>query len=642
MAIKLRRLVKALQWKELIPIDEWAEKYYHLEPESAIGGGLYSFEYAPYLKLPMQSINYHNLNNYNFWFASQAGKTTLSMVTLNYFIDRSPSNIAFYLPNDNLVPSTASDRILPAIKRTPNAKNIEEEKEINKLKDNTKIIRFGGGILKILSANSAANRKSFPAKYIFLDETSEFKKSHVSEIEERNKTYADFGGKIIKTSTSLTANDPCVLEHKKADCIMEYFIKCPKCGNEHIDDFIKNVRYEELKGDLEDDNFKAEYIKHARDTAYYECPYCKAKLNDKLFNKAVEKGRWKAVRGDIKKDKKVSFRASSMLSFFVSIGYMVDKYLNCGDDEELLRSFYNGYLSKIFSPKKKQKSHNELLPLISDEMAKGEIWSDTLTIAGAVDVQKDHYYYIVVAFKEGVAVHICDYGRVENEIDLQYKILQGYTDQDDNIQYVEKWAIDSGYDTKNVYDLVEHLNSLNDMAEFDETLKEIFDKRQGIPVDVIPIKGANREMNVISHITTIESDINGKKYDDSLKLHTINTKMFKDNAQGYIDRSLNPEYEGKKRLSIHSEAGDDILKSFVSEHKVEVETKTGTRYEWRPVNKHPFNHYWDCFVYCLYLGEKLDVRFRKPIIKKVAQKAPPPKREHLENEFIVGDWIDEY
>jgi len=643
MIIAGKRLLSVLEWKELIPIDEWAEKYYHLEPESAIGGGLYNFEYAPYLRLPMQSIGFDNLNNYNFWFASQSGKTTLSMVALNYFIDRTPSNIAFYLPNDNLVPSTSADRILPSIRRTPNAKKIEVEKEINKLKDNTKIIRYGGGVLKVLSGNSAANRKSFPAKYIFIDETSEFKKTHITEIEERGKTYSEFGGKIIKTSTSLTSNDPCVKEHRQADCIMEYFIKCPKCKKEHIDDFLENVKYEELKGDLEDEEFKVRYIKHARETAYYECPHCKAKLDDELFNKAVEKGRWEAIRGDIHKDKKVSFRASSMLSFFVTIGSMVDRYLNCGDDEELLRSFFNGYLSKVFTPKKKQKSHSELLPLINEEMDKGKIWKDTLSIVGSVDVQKDHYYYAVVAFKQGVAVHICDYGRVENEIDLQYKILQGYKDDEDNIQYVEKWAIDSGYDTKNVYDLVEHLNSLNDKAEYDETLREIFDKRQGIPLDVVPIKGANREMNVISQITTIESDINGKKYDDSLKLHIINTKMFKDNAQGYIDRSLNPEYEGKKRLSIHAQAGDDILKSFVSEHKVEVINKKGiSRYEWVPVKKHPFNHYWDCLVYCLYLGEKLDVRFREPIIRQTVKRTPPPKREQSVDGFVMGDWLDEY
>jgi len=133
--------------------------------------------------------------------------------------------------------------------------------------------------------------------------------------------------------------------------------------------------------------------------------------------------------------------------------------------------------------------------------------------------------------------------------------------------YPEIWAIDSGYDTKNIYDLVEHLNGLNEMAEYDDTIKELFDKREGMPLSVIPIKGANRAMSTISHITSIESNFEGKKYDDSLKLHTINVELFKDNAWSYIERSLDETYEGKKRLSLHSETDETLLKSLISEYK---------------------------------------------------------------------------
>jgi phage terminase large subunit GpA-like protein len=568
--------------------------------------------------------------------------TTLAMVALNYFIDIAPSNIAFFLPNDNLVSYTATDRILPAIQRTPNGKMVTMEQELSKKRENTKNIRFSGGVLRILSANSETNRKSFPAKYIFIDETAVFGKSHIEEIEERGKTFEQFGGKIIKTSTSNTSEDSCVTAHKKSECVMEYHVKCPDCGESHVDDFIENIGYEKLDGDLENEDFLVKYITHATNTAYYKCPHCNSKWDNDKKNAAVKNGKWEAIRGHIKTAKSISFRASSLLSGLVTINTMVDKYLKVKDNDDLLSKFYNGWLSKIFTPKKRQKSTDELLPLITD-LERAEIPEGNIALVGTVDVQKDHYYYSVIAFQEGVSLHIVDYGRVESETDLQFKILQGYQIAQNELLYPEIWAIDSGYDTKNIYDLVDHLNSLNEMAEYDPTIKDLFDKRDGMPLEVIPIKGANRAMSTISHITSIESDFEGKKYSDSLKLHTINVELFKDNAWSYIERSLDEEYEGKKRLSLHSESDESILKSYISEYKAEVTNKRGvTTYAWTPIESHPFNHYWDCLVYALYLGEKLEVRFRKPLVKKIVQAvAPPPKREKQE-EYIAGEWMDEY
>jgi len=635
-----QRLINAFSWKRAIDVDVWAEKNFVLESSSAIGGGKYNFEYAPALRLPIKSIGFNNLTYYNFWFGSQFGKSTLAMVALNYFIDIAPSNIAFFLPNDNLVSYTATDRILPSIQRTPNGKMVTMEQELSKKRENTKNIRFAGGVLRILGANSETNRKSFPAKYIFIDETAVFDKSHIEEIEERGKTFELFGGKIIKTSTSNTSKDSCVTAHKNAECVMEYYIKCPDCGESHIADFIKNIRYEKLKGDMDNEDFVVKYNTHAANTTYYKCPNCGSKWDNDKKNQAVIEGEWRAIRGDIKKAKSISFRASSILSGLVTINAMIHKYLNVKDNDELLSKFYNGWLSKIFTPKKKQKSTDELLPLISD-LERAKVPENNLALVGTVDVQKDHYYYSVIAFQEGSALHVVDYGRVESEADLQFKILQGYPIAQNELLHPEIWAIDSGYDTKNIYDLVDHLNSLNEMAEYDETIRELFDKRNGMPLEVIPIKGANRAMNTISHITSIESDFEGKKYNDSLKLHTVNVELFKDNAWSYIERSLDKEYDGKKRLTIHSEADETILKSYISEYKAETTNKKGiTTYAWIPIESHPFNHYWDCLVYALYLGEKLEVKFRKPLVKKTVQAiATPPKREI---QYVAGDWMDEY
>ena len=238
-----KRTLAATKWKKQIPVDEWAEKYFVLEESSAVGGGKYNFSHAPALRLPLRAFGYDNISNITYWFASQMGKSTISYIAINYITDRlTGSNIGFYLPNDSLVPYTASNRIIPSIKRVPsNAKIMSETKANSKLKDNTKIIRLGGGVLRVMGAESSSNRKSFPAQYIFMDEIAEFKEEYVLEVEERNKTYADYGGKIVKLSTSLHSKDSIVLSHNRAECQMEYFVKCPKCGKSHVDDFLENI-----------------------------------------------------------------------------------------------------------------------------------------------------------------------------------------------------------------------------------------------------------------------------------------------------------------------------------------------------------------------------------------------------------------
>lgn len=661
-----KSIVLAFKWKEFIPADEWAENHYILEKDSAVGGGRFNFEFAPHMRKPLQCASDDQFNELVLWFGSQGGKTTIDMIILNHYMDRVGGNAMFFLPSDELVPFTATDRVLPAIHRTLNSEKIISEKEDRKLRDNSKNIRYSDGVIRILSSTKAANRKSTPAKLIIMDEISEMLHAHVKEISERAKTFEMFGGKIIKSSTSVNNGDPIQLGFASCEIKFEYYVKCPECGKEHIDDFIENLRIPEI--DITDENLTedeklAKCASLASRGAYYECPHCKDKWDTEKKNKAIDLGDWKVHGDEIENGKSVGFRLSSFASKFVSIEKMAKEYILANDDEKMML-FYNGWLSKIYQPKLKTLPKDKIWELKSST-PRNVIPDDTIGLVGMVDVQKDHFYYVVLSVDFNMNPRIVDYGRIETWYDLKELILfNGFMTENQNRKFLENqnrnfprnqnskfptnfiensifpelWAIDAGYNRQEVYNFCSEMNNLINQSD-DESVRMIFEKRGGVNVEVIPIAGNARAtssgMAQPASITPIEKDIHGRLYENPMKLHTVNTYQFKDALFRVIDNSI----EGRQgqKLSIHADMQDDICVSLTSEYKQETVNKSGTPvYQYVPTKTHPFNHYLDCCYYGMYLIHALDMRFR-PL-----QRNTPTKTTTQDKYTPPVDYMDEF
>jgi len=640
------RLLSAFAWKKRIDVAVWAEEEFVLESESAVGGGRFNLRYTPHLRLPLQVLGQHHTSNVTLWFGSQLGKTTVGMIYLNYFVDRIGGVAMFFLPTDVLVPFTATDRILPSLNRTVNKASILQAQTQRKLRDNTKNIRFIGGTIRILGANTASNRKSTPGKLIIMDEISEFQQSHVEEIEERAKTFELYGGKILKTSTSLYKNDPIVRSYKFAECQMEYVVKCQKCGKTHIDDFFANVVYPSredviIEDDLNEEDADVFYRLTASRSARYRCPHCNDLWDDDDFNDAIDKGDWKPNRGNPKTAGSIAFRASSMISKFVTIGKMVSKWLEVVGNEVTEEKFFNGWLSRIYEPIQKGTESKELEKMVS-EMPRYKVPESTVSLVMSIDVQKDHFWFLVRAVTSDMTRYDIDYGRIETWHELENLLFRTYDDH-----FVEVVAIDSGYNSQTVYDFCYDMNHLHESD--DPYIENLFAERLGVALNVIPIKGSNRGMTTISQITNIDKDIDGNVYSDSLKLHVINSMMFRDSHFALLKKSLDEEYTGKKRLYFHDESESTIFEQFVAEYKKEViHPKTGAvSYEYVKVTTHADNHLLDCSVYAEYLIEKLDVRFRKAdFILPSTQEVPKEEMIVIKKKKITEeerpDWLDQF
>ena len=592
-----QRTLNALRYKAKIPLDEWAEEFFILESKSAIGGGKFNFKYAPHLKEPLALLSKDRVTNMTLWFGSQAGKTTVAFVFLNWIIDRSPNDIGFFLPNDNLVKSTADERIRPSINRTVNKESLILRKEENKKKDNMTRIPFLGGTIYVLGATSATNRKSRPLKYIIMDEIAEFKHEWVEEIEERAKTFEQFGAKILKTSTSNEKGDAISKAYALSEAKYEYFLKCPYCKEEHIDDFIANIYYPmtdevELKA-IDEEHRLAEYYSKASKLARYICPHCKRKWTNIDKNRAIDLGGYKLIAGD-ENSKRVGFRVSSFISKLVTIEQMAYRYLTVKDDENLLMKFYSGWLAKNYIPAEKGTQKDEIYKLKCD-LAEFELPNDTVALYMGIDVQKDWYAYVITAFTLDFDMYIISYGRAEDEYMLE-KLMR----HDFDGLYLDAVAVDVGYRQEDMQAWI-YLQNMELGQNF-----------------VCATKGASRSLQKLFNVTTADVTIEGRPIPDGVKRYLIDTDIVKDDLQSFIDRGLREE---PKRLYIHKDLDKVIADSLTSEYKPEGETK------WIPKTNRPNNHWWDATNLCLFLARRDKVHLLKSATRP--KQIPQAERKPL-------------
>jgi len=415
--------------------------------------------------------------------------------------------------------------------------------------------------------------------------------------------------KILKTSTSNHANDAIATAYKLSDAKYEYFMKCPYCGESHIDDFINNAvfpRPDEITYSTDNEEFReAEYLTKASKAARYKCPHCGELWDTNDKNNAVDAGEFKRIAGDDDSNR-VGFRVSSLVSKLVSIEQMAYRYLKAKDNEKLLMKFYSGWLAKNYIPAEKGTSKDRIYELKND-LPEFELPKDTIAIYMGIDVQQDWYAWVIMAFTEDMNAHIVGYGRAEDEFMIEQLIRYNF-----NGTFIDAVGIDDGFQTSDVHEFC-YLQNLE--------LGENY---------ICATRGSARPLAKLFVVTTVDVDINGKKMAGGVKRYTINTQQIKDDLQAMIDRGLNEE---GKRLYIHKDMDDVIADSLTSEYKIEKDGK----YTWQPKTSHPNNHWWDAANICLFLA-------RRDKINLLKTQARQDKREELvvKKKRSRPEWLDRF
>ena len=141
---------------EKLFVDEWADKYRVLSPESSAESGPWRTNRTPYLQEPMRAFNDPKVNTITMVAGSQIGKSELQLNIIGYIIDQDPGSIMYIQPNLEAARKFSRQRVAPMVR---------DSKKLNKKVHNTKsrdsgntILQktFPGGILTICGSESAA------------------------------------------------------------------------------------------------------------------------------------------------------------------------------------------------------------------------------------------------------------------------------------------------------------------------------------------------------------------------------------------------------------------------------------------------------------------------------------------------------
>lgn len=605
-------------WKrpERITVSQWADQCRYLNPVTSAEPGRWKTDRTPYLKGVMDAFTDPQVEEITVMAASQVGKTEGMFNMLGYLIDQDPGPTLVVLPRENDAKSVSYNRILPMLNGSP---VLRDRMPVNS-DDITKLeYRMDRMILFFAGSNSPADLASRPIRYLFLDEIDKYPKFSGREADpiklatERQKTF--WNKKTVKVSTPTTRDGYVFREFEKSDQ-RRFFIPCPHCGAYQI------LVFGQIKWPEEERS--AERIKNER-LAWYECEHCKKKIKDYQKAQMLSLGKWVPkgcdidekgeVWGDIVESKHRGFWINSLYSPWLTWSDIACEFIKSKDFIELLMNFVNSWLAEVWEEKIEETTVDKVRSLAC-EYSQGFVPDDAVVLTAGVDVQKDHFYYVIRAWGYEEQSWLVRCGSLEYWEDLvevlfktdYQKISTGET------LPVYMTCVDSGYRTDEVY---QFCRQWHDRAKAIKGQEELTDGRfyRASKIDI-----NSRTGSVIKN---------------GLVLWNLNVTQYKDKISRLVS-SKDP-----MKWHLFDDPSDDYLAQFTAEHKVLVRNRnTGKAKEvWQKKRSSISNHYLDAEVYALAAADIIRALNLRRDERKVYKEV---RQEHSRSGWIrqrEGNWI---
>jgi phage terminase large subunit GpA-like protein len=218
----------------------------------------------------------------------------------------------------------SKDRIVPMIRDSAVLEKIFDNKAATLLHK-----PFLGGHLTLMGANSPTQLASRPIKILLIDEEDRMRVTSegdpVAIAMKRTTTFRD--RKIVHISTPSLKGLSRIERHFLQSDQRKRFVPCPYCHH------YQELRWSQVKWDKSGE-------RHLSKTAAYECEKCKVRWSEKERFIALAKGVWRATNDD-PVDGKVGFHISELYSLWRTMPQIVQDFLNCTDNPDLLQVFYN-------------------------------------------------------------------------------------------------------------------------------------------------------------------------------------------------------------------------------------------------------------------------------------------------------------
>ena len=594
-----------------LTVSEWAERNRFLGRESPFPGR-WKNALVPYLKGVMDSFSDPMVERIICVFAAQCGKTEIQLNCLGYTIDQDPGTTMVVYDTERSADKVMRKRITPMIMESPALRrHIIGNSDDLGLKE----IRFDTSYLFSAWSNSPGALASTPCRYVILDEVDKytpFSGREGNPIELAVVRTRNFRGrrKILVASTPTLENKYAWSEWLRSDQ-QRYWVPCPGCHRFQVLDFFKGLKYEKAVSPQE---------VNERGLAWYVCEHCGVVIRDQEKKGMLIRGRWLPgamtitaegkVDGDRPSRMRAGFHLPVLYSPFVPWGEVAAKWIEAkgSGDLSLLMDFFNSWLALPWQERVESLTDSKL-KATRREYEPGIVPSAARILTAAVDVQQDHFWYVIRAWGPNLRSWLVRYGTALTWSEVWDAVGGAYPTATGSPMRVRRVVVDSGYRTKEVYNFC----------------------RSHYPV-TLPVKGSNNPALVATWRMG--------KPEPGMILFTYKADHFKDQLAFFV--SVQPGDPGEWCVPNQTEE-DPYFRHMLAERRVIVRNKGRVYSTWQPLSDSAPNHLFDCEVMNVFAAEMLNVRNLGAQEAIGSQSQPANSEERKRDEGWLereSEWIE--
>lgn len=402
----------------LIPslkVSEWAEKYRVLSPESSSEPGRFRCDRIPMQREPMDSACDPDVQETVLWWAAQtAGKSEVLNNISGFYMHADPSPQLMVQPTIDLAEEYSKDRIAGMIRDSPALRKIVRDPRSRDSGNTTLSKRYPGGSFVLVGANAPSGLAGRPRRVILKDEVDRYPLSAGTEgdpsalADKRAETFPN----AVKVSTSTaTVKGLSKIENLYGQSDQrKWFVRHGACEHEFV------LMWEHVK-----------WLEDQPETAWLECPNCRARLTDGDRVAMVRCGQWKAtapfkgIRGYWLNGLNILFGPHK--GFRNRLHQFVADFLKAKDGgPQTLRVWINTFLAETYEEDAEKIDGNDVLKRC-EEYTSAELPEAILILTAGVDVHRAR-----------IEVEVKGWGIDEESWGVRKIVLEGDTEKD------EVWA----------------------------------------------------------------------------------------------------------------------------------------------------------------------------------------------------------
>lgn len=618
------RAVRGFRPPESLTVDEWADKYRRLSPESSAEAGPWRTSRTPYLREPMRAFTDPRVRKIAIVAGSQIGKTECELNCLAYIMDQDPGTVLFVHPTIEDAKKFSRLRVEPMIRDCKRLKRKVHNTERGGKQSKTVLQKsFPGGMLMLTGSNVASALASTPARYIIGDERDRWALSAGREgdpwslAEARQTTF--YNAKAIEVSTP-TVKGASNIERAFQQGTQERWVtQCPECGAWH-DIVFDDVRFEATSRKV---NGKKVYELKAPPS--WCCPSCGCLVDERTMRE--QPSRWQADNpGALEQTGVRSFWLNAFCSPWTPWSKVVLRFLESKDDPQRLQVVYNTLFGRLWEDRGDLASEDEMMARCEDYGARPdgtpvELPDGALVVTVGVDVQDTRLEYEAVG-----------HGRWGETWGLEKGVIMGRPDSD------EVWArldgvVDHVWRCRDGRGVRASVTCVDSGGHYTQEVYERCRQRQARRVFAIKGKGGEG-----IPYTSVPTRVAIRDKRRTCWLYTIGV----DAGKAHIMSSLKVQEPGPKYCHFPRGRGYDenFFSGLLSERLVLSTTPSGNRWRWEKIPGHERNEALDCRNYAMAALELLNPDWDaiERQLRGSAPVAPRQRKRRSKREKAVDEW----